>query len=310
MRIESVEEAIELLRQVQEDGVRFSEEDAEAFDIGGELAKIFIKITGENYHGTVPGELARGLWEYQQELYRAGAFVLTGALDYRKLSPEQRQSLELVFDISKGSTDAEAETQGYWSVLKHALQGMTGTEKIITMTLIGLVLAGALTIYGVHGQMTQVALAKENTAQMEVVRKAAEGNRIAQTVEESNDRGITSIIKSAADAESVRVNRAHYDRPAIEEITRRNERTQSSSEVLSEPFRVFSIEAKDHAITKCVLAAADGREFSVTIDHENFSPDEVAKLWEAARGRASIGLEVHIKTLKGNIRRAQILAVE
>ncbi|VUZ24119.1 Uncharacterised protein [uncultured Comamonas sp.] len=310
MRIESVEDAIELLRVIHEDGVQFSEEDVEAFDIGGELAKIFIKITGENYHGTVPGELARGLWEYQQELYRAGAFVLTGALDYRRLSPEQRQSLELVFKIAEGSTNAEAETQGYWAVLKHALQGMTGTQKVVTMTLVGLILAGALTVYGVHGQMTQVALAKENTAQMDVVRKAAEGNKIAKTVEESNDRGITSVIKGAADAESVTVNRAHYDREAIEEITRRTERTQSSAEVLSEPFRVFSIEAKDHARTKCVLAAPDGREFSVTIDHDDFLPDDVAKIWAAARDRATITLEVHIKTLKGNIRRAQILSVE
>lgn len=310
MIIQTVEEAVQLLQSIEDGNRQFTDQEAEEFDIGGELAKILIKITGENYHGSIPGELARGLWEYQAELYRAGAFVLTGALDYRRLSPEQRQSLELVFDIYEGSTDAEAETQGYWSVLKHALQGMTGTQKVVTMTLVGLILAGALTIYGVNGQMTQVALAKENTAQMEVVRKAAAGNAIAKAIEESNDRGITAVVKGAADAEEISINRAHFDKAAIEEINRRNERAQSAIEVLAEPFRVFSIEAKEGTRTKCVLASVDGREFSVTIDHDDFSIADIAKIWAAARERSTINLQVNIKTLNGNIRRAQVLAVE
>lgn len=77
----------------------------EAIAIGGVLAAFHAHIDGKNYHTSVPAGLARGLWELQEELYRAVAFALYGEESYKRLTEEQKEKFELVFQVSEGSSD-------------------------------------------------------------------------------------------------------------------------------------------------------------------------------------------------------------
>lgn len=69
--LNTVEEAINYLAQL-DDG---TEPDEVVFE--EELATLHIEVDGDRYHATIPGELARGLWQFQEAVYSAAAYALT-----------------------------------------------------------------------------------------------------------------------------------------------------------------------------------------------------------------------------------------
>lgn len=306
--LSTVEEALALFEQAKTGSISIDDKFIEELEIAGDLATLNINIQGRNYHGTIPAELARGLWEYQVELYRGAAYLLTGSADVRKLTAEQRSALELVFKVEEGSTDAEADVKGYWKVLKHALNGMSGLQKLLCMLGVTAILATGATIYGVASLRADVDIEKQHTAQMEQVRLAARDARVEPFLE-ANTKGVTSVIKSASDADHISINNSGFDRRAIEEITKKADKSPKTADVVTWPFRVFQIEAKDNSRTRCILAAPDGTEFPIVIDHETIDRESIEKIWTAARERQSINIEINLTYQNEQIKTAQILSV-
>jgi len=76
--LKSVEEALDYIAKLQH-----GQADDFAVMFDGELKALHINVDGPKYHSSVPAELARGLWEYQEALYRAAAFAITGTDDIR-----------------------------------------------------------------------------------------------------------------------------------------------------------------------------------------------------------------------------------
>lgn len=55
-----------------------SSEDIDLSLIGDDVFQLKIKISGEGYHASIPGDLARNIWSLQESLYRAAAEILHG----------------------------------------------------------------------------------------------------------------------------------------------------------------------------------------------------------------------------------------
>ena len=88
--INSLEDAIAFLQ---------ANDDNAAYTLAGEFFQLKIKVDGARYHSSIPGELARGLWQFQEALYKAVAFSLHGVEDIRKLTAEQREDFEPMFPL-------------------------------------------------------------------------------------------------------------------------------------------------------------------------------------------------------------------
>lgn len=78
-------------------------------DIDPKLMTLTIKIKGDQFDGTITGEVARAIWGLQENLYRAAAEVLHGEPNIAKLTQEERQSLELTFSVEKGCSAYRAD---------------------------------------------------------------------------------------------------------------------------------------------------------------------------------------------------------
>ena len=53
-----------------------SSEDIDLSLIGDDVFQLKIKISGEGYHTSIPGDLARIIWSLQESLYRAATEIL------------------------------------------------------------------------------------------------------------------------------------------------------------------------------------------------------------------------------------------
>lgn len=84
---------------------------------------------------------------------------------------------------------------------------------------------------------------------------------------------------------------------------------KSTAEIVREDFRVFGTYAKDVGTTKYTLARKDGSEFTVVVSHDDHKPEDLEKIWAAARDRKPIALEVNLTIQRGAIRAAQIVRV-
>ena len=290
-------------------------------ELTGALVQLHIEVDGARYHSTMPGELARGIWDLQEALYKAAAFALTGSDDIRRLSAPQRQQLELVFVVKDGSTDLLANLQGFFTALGEGFKTMDDRTKAKTLIAIAAIVTGYLwgdsLLEGYFTQQgrlldaqTRQALDEGENERLKIVRDMIAEQRTVARFDEAMDAGARAIARGAQDASSLRIGPQQIDSAQIQYVNQRAARVPSTSVTVTESFAVFQADTHSHESTRYMLGRPDGSEFAVTVIHEAFSADDLEKLWTAARQRQRIELEVTITTNKdGVVRNAQIISV-
>ncbi|WP_234383516.1 hypothetical protein [Paracidovorax avenae] len=197
INLATIEGALEYLHSTHgstEDIIRF----------GGELKTLEIEIEGPIFHGEITGELARGLAELQEELYRAARFAITGKIGREsRLTNEQKKQLELRIEVQKGCTlikvDAGEFGDGLLNVLSNTLNNMSSTEIQVLVVAVVLVLAAGwigkhYTIE--HFKYKTKKAEQEATAKADSVRAEQQAKQITTVTEAATDQ-----VKIAADAQ-------------------------------------------------------------------------------------------------------------
>lgn len=314
IELASLDDAMKLLQNIQEG--RFTDEQASRtlLTFKDELAEVKLVINGADYFGTVPGDLARGIWEYQSELYRAAAYALYGSNDSRKLTTEQRETFELIFKVNEGSSELIADIKDTIEALKGCLDGMTGTQKLVGAILLAIVITGGYTAMHLSDNNKEVALAQEQTKQGETIKTTAvevlKTQQIAQRYAEANSTGLIAIAKSACDATNIQFGRAHLDAADISDINRKAERTKATAEVVEGLFMVYELNSKVAGKTAGLLCDPLGREFPFSIDEDEFDKKQVEDLWTAARLRKHLPMQVTLTvSAEGAVKKTQVISI-
>jgi len=325
--LNTVEDAFAFLTQPDMQDVPASE-----ISLQGELAKFETVITGEKYHATIPAALARGLWEFQEEMYRAAAFALYGEDNIRRLTDEQKRSFELVFSVSEGSSDIWSSLGEFFKKLGEGFTTMDSKHKGPTLVAIALIIA--LGWGGTHVVDTW-AKAKEaeveastkikekeidaardrdreqaRTEQFELIGSIAKQNAAVGRFDKATEEGARSIVKGASDADHIRVGRVTFDRAEIIEVNQRAVRDRAEAKIVTDEFYVVRIEFRHTDTTRVWLASSNYDEFPALILSDDLPTAEVDKIIEAARARQSIKLEVSLTYIRNQIRAAQVLSLK
>lgn len=312
--LSTVEEALQFLADIEDRA------EVEEVSFSGELDRFRLTIDGERYHSSVPGELARGLWQFQEALYSAAAFALTGESDIRKLTSEQRSNFELVFEVKEGSSDFLASLGKFFEGLGEGFVNMDSKHKTVTLVLAAVIVAGGVTAWKALDTSAEVKkeevkaqlamqLEEQKTHQFELLARATAANPIAQKVEQAVTEGVKAVTRGAPDAEEVQIGRVNFDSEEIKEANRRAQKTPTTSRVIEENFRVFTVNVREPGVAKYVLAGVETGEFVASLEEASFSAEEIQRVLEAAQQRRDIRLEVLTTLRKGSIQGAKILQV-
>lgn len=190
-----------------------------------------VKVEGHRYNSTVTPGLMRGLLELQDEIMRTVCELRFGVRDLRKLPEGEKQELELLFQISKGSSEADQVDPDSWfervkGLLLEAMEGMDSKHKAIVL---GVLITGAVGAFG-----WDQYLEHEQT----IIEKQLE----KESEEESKELTANAIEKMAETSQQ-----------ALAELSASNER-------LSEITKRLIKEERDQNLTRMSQITRDGIE--------------------------------------------------
>lgn len=340
LRISTIEEAAELISKLDSGSWAFEEEDFDALELSEELASLTLEIDGPNFHGTVTGGLARGLWLLQKEIYKASAFSIYGVDNYGKIPKSQLREFTLVFAISEGSTDAKA---GIWdlakSVVSRAMDDMTPAEKASLALKIVLAAAGIWAAASVTTTFTtsyfdyKKATATASTtaektkseAEVELARIQAQVARDEQQArlvngiinsdarsakfDTATQEGVRQIAKTSPEATRIRVGRAELDAQQIAELNQRAVREVPEVFNVVGSFRVTTTSEPTEAGLIRVSLSWNGEEFSALLNTNDpahpVTDDELVRLYLAPK-TGPIHMNVRIRRDSEGIKEAFI----
>lgn len=186
--------------------------------------KLDINIKGDRYQSSLPTGVMKGLIEYQGVLNRT--FALLGDNSSAKsISENERQELEVIFEVSKGSSEISSLIPDQvWTIAEQAMLTMSGTELVVTV--LGVALIVGLSKIGLSKIKTNAEL-KSEQLKYDFAKGLVEQNVKLSQVNADLNKAVISVIKGAHDADHIRIGEISLDGSEIQALTRR---TRSSTE--------------------------------------------------------------------------------
>ncbi len=299
--ISTLEEAIDFLN-------KNSDKEKIKVNLSGELKTLSIEIEGPLFKGKLTGELARGLSEFQDEIYRAARYSLLG--DIGRLTNAQKEVFELSIEVKEGCTLVNIDLGKLAEGLSNTFQNMTPGEFTIFAVAVVAVLSGAWV--GSHWLAEHYKAKKElagdaeETKRLEIfssaIEKIVNENPKLKRFSEAGANGIREIATHATGATSITVGRVELDEEALSNLRRRAPRTSSESLHEVGLFRVFSIDGKDGPFKMTIAGTVIDGEFDVEFEKSDFSQEQIQALTNALTDRTLVKLEVKALKLRDKIR--------
>jgi len=284
----------------------------EGVEFGEEIKRLRIHLEGKNFHASVTGNLSRGLWELQQEFYRAAARTTHGVANIKKLSKAELDAYNLVFEVEEGSSDLIAGLLNFLNGLTEGIQGMSDTHQLIFLLGFVLIVAGGLGLTMVKMKDIEankdLGLEQEKTKQLDVVRAAAQQVPALGRWSEAAESGSRSVAKGGSDANHILIGTESVDRDEIAEINKRAPRTVAGVEIIEDEFRIITVKESSDQIRNLLLSK-EGLELTAILDESRFDEQQLDRLFLAFRHRMPISLEVNAKATADGYKGAYITAI-
>lgn len=314
--LNTVEEALEFFEHI----ISNPNETPKKIIFEGELKQLEIEIDGPSFHGDLTGELARGLAEFQDEIYRAAAFSINGAQGrHGRLTAAQKQSVELTINVNKGCTLVKIDMGKFSDGLFKLLGDMSNTQLTV--------LVGIATVTLVIGWLGKAWIGehfktkRENEAgvqesarmgaavgsNVEIVDRFAKLLAVSPATErfgEASANGVRAIAARATGATSIKFGRTELDEEALENLNKRAPR--SSAEQINEigNFNILHVDGSATPFKLTVMGDAIPGEFTLEFDETEFSLEQVNAVWKAFRSRATVELEIKAVQLHDKVKGA------
>lgn len=288
-------------------------------DFAGDWSTLRIKVEGENYHASLNGRLVRTLSDLQTQLNRLYAHAAYGK-SAKALSNDEREEIELIFQVSEGSTDIWADL-GTWatSIADTAIDKMTGTEIVIVVLGMGLIWAGSRALQQ-HNERKQQESDQEQESRRHEATLRAETERHERLIEQMASQNETvrmalheraqfehNVLKATPTADSVDIGGRKFGRAEIEDASR-SERQTTELRRRDGIYYVSGIVTKAEGFNVS-LEDAEGTAFRAELSRGKLDEEELEDLWSALRDSTPINLQLTARVRDDAIFSATIIGM-
>lgn len=260
-----------------------------------------INVKGEKFHSSLTSSMIAGLNSMHESFQRAYALAKYATPNLQRLTSEDKQTLDIIFQISEGSTESDTDWSGTVNkaieCLQSAFEGMTGIQKMVVLLALitALTAGGCYYLYSGNESESQQTAVQQQTTQIVVdgmnkaFSLAAESKRRGETavsreIEAQGQDGKNSLLKSVAgDAEKVTLGGAEYDGATLQDYKSR----QSVDRVRRESFDNFHIKGiarpglTSQELNLSVVRVSNGEAFTIKVAEDIAKPEELSKLASA-----------------------------
>ncbi len=320
--ISSENEAIELLSELV-NGLEL-EKDTEIKFEG--WPKLVIRIKGKDFYGTIPTRIMPTLLELQKEVYRTYCITSYGDDNLRKLTKNDREQLELVVKVDKGSSFFEALLEEpVVKMLTSALNKMTPTQITAILIIFGISttslffwkmwLAKRSKDKELDHAVEMSTLEKEK---MEVISRAMQCFPTGQIISNHADTVKENFLTNLKPEDQLTVDtQQEGETPApvnitgfqAKDLTKRTREIPVEKLVKDEFFLKSADFSKQEKIRVVLERVSDGYPFGADVPLGVLDEDQLASLKNKSWDKVNVKLDVLVKESHGKYTAAKVVAV-
>lgn len=277
-----------------------------------------LTISGEDFDSSMPTRIMPPILDLQKEVYRIYCKARYNTEDTRRLTQDERELLELVVTVERGSSAFITELANSLNeIIKNS--NMSGDQALILLVSVSALLAASFgwkewlrTREREHGQNITVQMSEQETRRLELVTEAMRQKPELVENKESIDRFRSDLSKKLKPDNQITVD----NQPVITGVR--------AAEIVPEP-RAAAEDLRidgEFVINEVKFPRVFGGKyrFSVTrvIDQKQMMVDalpsvltdeQIGVLKEGGFGVRPVLMEINAKSLRGNISSASLVSI-
>ncbi|WP_173362963.1 hypothetical protein [Azorhizobium caulinodans] len=288
---------------------------------------------GNSFDGTIPTSVMKSLVEFQNDFYRTAALILKDDDRVTRLTDQEKEDLELIFTLKKGSSDfwafAEKQIKG---IGEKAIDKMTGRQILIGFIVAILVYftqAGVTAYINSQLEMKKIELQEkqiesngkekkdlyeflekvinDRRTESTTLKKAERKSPIAAKIYEHSNHAMSEIIKNSTSVDELNIQGAVFDSSSISILTR-STRSKSSKIVIKKQFYVRGVDTEQTSAFQVRLESVDGEDRFTAILEDPLVGAKYQKAIERAEwSQKPVVVHVNARRVGEEIRDAKIV---
>lgn len=321
-KITNEDEAIQLLKELIE-GYRFEEADIVEFEA---WPRFIIRIKGTDFDGTIPTRIMPPLLVLQREIHRTYCLTTYGDDNLRRLTQKDREQLELVVRVDKGSSFFETLlSEPLAKTLQDAASRMSPEQLTIVVIVTGFLLTSVTGWrYYLNAKIREkeldhdIELSRLEKEKMEIVAKARQMYPEVEKASAGADELRESVLTKLKASDNVEI-ASPPDAPEKREVvidgTRAREitykpREQSVERMIEGEFMIESADfTKADGVRVVLMRTLDGYSFAASIPIGVLGHDQIEALKSNSWEHKQLTMSLLVKELHGGYRSAKVISV-
>jgi hypothetical protein len=291
--------------------------------------KLKIRLRGEKFEQSLTPGVMKGIIELQNAINRSYALNKYGIANAGRLTADEREELEIVVKVDKGSTILEIDFQ---ALLTHAATKMIDKMDPITLA-VTVVAAGAIwassTVvkkYLENKKEEKILSAKtesereyfesmrfmstQETKRMELLTRVIEKNHELMNVYRHAEDAKTDLLKSMSRADEAEIAGVPIDSETAKELSA-NARRQSNEIRLDGMYRILRNDTTDPLAFRVRVRSINNNAVIDASVQDITLTDRTKRILQVAEwSRAPVKLGINAKDLDGTIKNAIVVSVE
>lgn len=281
-----------------------------------------IRLTGKGYDATITSDVAEAVVDVQRAVNRAYARSVHGTTNARSLTDLERRDIQFKAKVKRGSSLIEINLGDFAEKLATTIATKM-TPEMLAITVVGLAITGAsLIAYKAYlkartadkqiGQesLDKIALSKEETRRLEVFAEAMKRAPALANAREDFDEARGEIIRSAAHAQTLRVNSVEINGETARVIGAAR-RAESEELQLNGNYSILGVDLRQPSEVRLrVRKIDDGREFYASFNDNSLNQSQITLLQNAEWHRSPVFLSINARSLRGEITAAKVISVK
>lgn len=265
-------------------------------------------IRGRDWNSTVPTRVMAPLLEVQKDINRAFTSVKYNEFNLRKLKDEERDELEVVVKVQKGSSIFDAELWKQFSHIAEAAIGrMNGNQIVISVLGVALAIAAPLMYkawlnYRLKEKQVEasIELSKQETERLKIFKEATEIRPQLQAIRDDTQATHNRLLKAIKPGDSVSMKGIDLKSDEVAEIVQ-PERDHAEDVHIDGIFTILGNRTdKSDGFRITVMRVTDHLAFNAEVPLElPYGQQQIIQKAEWSKSR--IQLSIIASSLHGNI---------
>lgn len=277
------------------------------------------RLKGEKFDSSMTTKVMQSFIDLQKDINNAYAQLKYNKPNSVGLLGAERQELEIVVKVEKGSSVFKVDLQPAVETLLQGIAGkMTGTEIVVSVLGVSLIAGGVVAFKAYlnsQQQQKQIEalplLSKQETERLKIFAGALQRQEKLVPIYEDAQETYNSILKGAREAYYLEIGGKKILQEDIEELVRKK-RSLSEEVQLNGMYRILKVDSsKPEGFLVEVQSQEDSRTFTAKLEDKWVfrKTANLERLKDAEWGKEPIYLRINGKELRGAITQATILDV-